>query len=251
MADRKIEWPDLPRAERSPLRTLLDLIYLRRCLGCNGSLGEADVAQVCSQCQVSIEPLPEPLCPRCANPMGPHTEGSECQACRGRKLYFRKATAAAKYDGPLREMIHHFKYKRCSFLHQPLGRLLSQEVKRQPYASELRVVVPVPLHWRRQFTRGYNQSALLAKQVVQDLRLPIEGRCLKRIRATVPQTKLDGSRRRKNISGAFEVIDPHAVEGKTVLLVDDVITTCSTLAECAKVLRAAGARRVYAAAVAR
>jgi len=183
--------------------------------------------------------------------MGPHAEDGICPSCRGQTLHFRGATAFGEYSGPLRELVHRHKYGRCSFLSVPLGRLLGRQIEREPFAEELEAVVPVPLHWRRKLERGFNQSELLAHQIGKHLRLPVLPQALARSRFTASQAQLGASERKRNLVDAFRVRRPRRIEGRTVLLVDDVMTTCSTMAECAKVLRKAGAKRVCAAAVAR
>lgn len=237
---------------RRPVMTaLLDFVCPRRCLSCGVDLYDRDTHHMCAECWANVEPIGSRKCPRCAAPMGPHAEDGECLSCRGQALHFHGATAFGHYAGPLRDLVHRFKYNRCSFLGRPLGRVLSRQVGREPFAASLEVVAPVSLHWRRWMERGFNQSELLAAQVARDLRLPLMRRALVRTRFTQPQAQLGAIARRRNIEAAFAVRTPRRIKGRTVLLIDDVMTTCSTLAECAKAMRAAGARRVYAAVVAR
>jgi len=231
--------------------TLLDFVYPRRCMACGADLYDRDTEHLCAACWAGVEPLGERKCPRCAAAQGPYAEQDECLACKGWSLHFRGATAFGHYEGPMRELIRRFKYHRCSFLTGPLGQLLSRQIEREAFADELEVVVPVPLHWRRRLERGFNQSELLAREVARELHLPLAARAMVRTRFTPPQAQLDSAARRRNLTDAFRVRQPERIRGKTVLLIDDVMTTCSTQAECAKTLRAAGARRVVAAAVAR
>jgi len=229
----------------------LDFVYPRRCLSCGEDMHDRRTDHLCSACWASVEPLGKHKCPRCAAPMGPHTDLDNCRACHGQTLYFKGATAFGMYRSALRELVHCFKYRKHSFLAKPLGDLLARRIEAEPFANDLEVVVPVPIHWRRRFVRGFNQSELLAKRVARYLLLPAAPRAMRRTRLTTPQAFLGSSQRKRNLAGAFDVPKPKIVEGKTVLLIDDVMTTCSTTAECAKVLKAAGAKAVYAATVAR
>lgn len=238
--------------KRHPLaRALLDLVYPRRCLSCDVDLYDRDTEHLCAKCWANIERVGEGKCSRCAARMGPYAEEGICPSCRGQTLHFRGATAFGEYSGPLRELVHRFKYGRCSFLSVPLGKLLSRQIEREPFAGDLEALVPVPLHWRRKLERGFNQSELLAHQIGKHLHLAVQPRSLARPRFTASQAQLGASERKRNLVDAFRVRRPKRIQGRTVLLVDDVMTTCSTMAECARVLRDAGAKRVCVAAVAR
>ena len=238
-------------ARRRPWDYLLDFVYPRRCLSCGVDLFDTDTDYLCPLCWAEVEPIGARKCPRCACPVGPHAEEGECLACRGQTLHFDGAAAFGHYRSSLRDLIHRYKYDRCSFLHKPLAALLARRVEAEPFANDLELVVPVPLHWRRRLLRGFNQSELLAKHVARLLYTHVQPHALERTRLTTPQAFLGSSQRRRNLAGAFGVRKPRAVEGKCVLLVDDVMTTCTTTVECAKTLKAAGARKVYVAAVAR
>lgn len=155
---------------------------------------------------------------------------------------------AARYAGPLREALQAFKFAGRRSLARPLARLLVECCPEGPETGVV-AIVPVPLAPRRQAERGYNQAALLAEGVGAAWRVPLRSRWLRRTRATRPQSDLGAAERRANVAGAF-VAAPQ-VAGRSVLLIDDVVTTGATLAACAAALRAAGARVVGALAVAR
>ncbi len=232
-------------------RGALDLVYPRRCMACEEALRGASPDYLCPACWRGIEVIGDDKCPRCAMRMGPHAEPGSCLYCRGRTLYFKGAAAFGLYQTGLRALIQRYKYHGCSFLARPLADLLASQLEREPFVNELELIVPAPLHWRRLLMRGYNQSALLAHALSRRLLVPAALRVLKRTRLTPPQAMLGASQRKRNLAGAFAARRPAAVKGKVVLLVDDVMTTCSTMAECAKTLLAAGAKTVYAATVAR
>lgn len=151
------------------------------------------------------------------------------------------------YAGTLQKLIHLFKYEKISTLARPFGRLLTQALPRD---ERIDVVVPVPLHWRKRWLRGFNQAELLAQEIGRKRNAPVR-RVLKRRKATVTQTGLTGAQRRKNMAAAFTVARPEDIKDKRVLLIDDVYTTGATSQACARVLLNAGAKRVVVLTVAR
>jgi ComF family protein len=189
---------------------------------------------------------------------------------------FAKAAAYGSYEGGLRDLIHLLKYQQVRPAARVLGRMLSEVVtglasrigqdglsqdkvkcggqECPPHRNESLVVVPVPLHLRKLKQRGFNQSELIAQEAIKllpELKLEISGAVMIRSRETASQIGLTRHQRRENMRGAFEVARPEVVAGKTVLLVDDVFTTGTTASECARVLRRAGAAKVFVATVAR
>jgi len=151
------------------------------------------------------------------------------------------------YEGVLRELIHLFKYGRM----QPLSKTLSAHLlSALPLDQGFDVVVPMPLHWRRQWQRGFNQSGLLARAVAMRRGLEV-AHAVRRTRATATQAGLSHAGRRANVARAFRVRKPRAIEGRRVLLVDDVITTGATASACAAALKRAGAKSVTVLALAR
>jgi ComF family protein len=161
-----------------------------------------------------------------------------------------RPAAAFVYGGAVARAIVRMKYGSRPDLARPLGDLLWRAF--EPHAGSLRgaVVVPVPLHPSRLADRGFNQSALLARRVARHLNAPLSARALVRTRETAQQSRLDRSARAKNVAGAFEVRASALIEGRTVLLVDDVMTTGATLDACENALAAAGAARIDRAVLA-
>jgi len=132
-----------------------------------------------------------------------------------------------------------------------MGRELADALRRVSWAGEADAVVPVPLHWTRRLRRRFNQSELIARRAAEALGRPLLTRVVRRIRKTQPQSALGPGEREANVRGAFRVTRPQKIRGRTILLVDDVMSTCSTASECARSLRKAGARRVFVAVFAR
>lgn len=177
-----------------------------------------------------------------------------CGRCRRAEPPFVKAAAYGSYDGGLRELVHLLKYQHVRPAASVLGRILAEVVA--PLAPQFRspVVVPVPLHASRLRQRGFNQAEEIARAALKTLRnreLRLGPGVLQRRRATESQTGLTPHQRRENVRGAFAVAAPEQIAARDVLLVDDVFTTGTTAAECARVLRRGGASRVFVATVAR
>jgi ComF family protein len=164
---------------------------------------------------------------------------------------FERAFRLGKYEGKLRDAILHMKFVNGEGLADYLGRIYAQERGSQLTAIPVDVVTCVPLHWLRRWSRGYNQSEAVARELAAELRLPFDAKMIRRTRYTTQHVQTSRSARIDNVKGAFLVKDCARVRGKTVLLVDDVLTTGSTASEVARVLRDAGANRVIVAVLAR
>jgi ComF family protein len=174
-----------------------------------------------------------------------------CSACREAKPGFDKARAAGHFHGVLREQIHQFKYAQALWLKHDLADLLQGCLMAHFSPAEIDVVVSVPLHPVRERERSYNQAALIGQELAQRIDRRFDVRSLVRIRKTQTQTQFDAMHRRMNMLGAFGVAKPEWIAQRCVLLVDDVMTTGATLSECARMLKKAGARKVWAVTVAR
>jgi ComF family protein len=178
----------------------------------------------------------------------------ECPVCQQEKPFFTKATAYGAYDGALRELMHLLKYERVEPAASVLGPMLSEAIGKLDLGAAAVLVVPVPLHTSKRRERGFNQAELIARQALKELALPhaqLASDVLQRTRPTVSQIGLTRPQRRENIRGAFRVAHPTKLSGRDILLVDDVMTTGTTASECARILRKAGAQRVWVATVAR
>lgn len=167
--------------------------------------------------------------------------------CRSGMRGFDAAYCYGSYEGILREWIHLYKYSRIQPMARPLGDLLVQAV---PPDEQYDAIVPVPLHWLRQWRRGFNQSEVLARGLGHRLGLPVIA-ALRRVRSTEVQAGLSNTARRRNVAQAFRPRRGRAVDGKRILLIDDVMTTGATAAACALALKRAGAARVALVTVAR
>ena len=167
--------------------------------------------------------------------------------CRRGLSGFDAACCYGACEGPLRELIHLYKYGKVQTLAGPLSDLLASALPRD---QRFDAVAPAPLHWRRRWLRGFNQAGLLARGLSKRTGIPLL-RALRRIRSTETQAGLSNTARRRNVTGAFQARRRAAITGKRILLVDDVMTTGSTGAACAIALKRAGAAHVTLLTVAR
>ena len=216
------------------------------CLACRRPL-PPEQDDFCASCRPQILTDPHLTCPRCSSTIGPHVDLTDgCVRCRNESFAFERVLRLGPYEGMLRDLILKMK--------QPDGEPVAEAVGAswaKSSAEALRrlgadTVVPVPLHWWRQWTRGFNQSECLARAVASRLQVRCH-RWLKRTRYTLKQSSLAPSVRKDNVRGAFRTVRSAAVRGKVVLLIDDVLTTGSTAHEAARALRRAGASRVVVA----
>jgi len=205
-------------------------------------------------CPACLEPPQAPeaefLCAVCGTPFSssfPLDERGRCRLCRAGANAFDAVCAAGFYEGRLRDLIHLFKYGGVETLAEPLGRMA---MLAYPRRERVDLVVPMPMHWWRRWRRGFNQAGLLAREVGKRTGLPVMP-VVRRSRRTSPQAGLSRKARRQNVRGAFRVRRPDAVQGKRVLLVDDVFTTGSTANACARALKDAGAAWVGVLVLAR
>jgi competence protein ComFC len=237
-------------ALRNPFRGLVSLLYPSSCAVCSATVTPG--TYLCDSCAGDAPRLRAPFCERCSQPFaGAITDSFTCANCHDRVLHFDAAVSAYRSRGVIRQVMHDFKYGGQLHLRHPLGEWLCETLD-DPRLSDRRFdcIVPVPLHPARQRERGFNQADLLARILGRRTRLPVRP-LLQRIRYTTTQTQFDRHQRMENLAGAFRLRRGVRVQELRVLLVDDVLTTGSTLSECAEVLKNAGALSVHAATAAR
>ncbi len=233
---------------------LLELIFPPVCVLCERPGREA----ICASCRERFEFIERPYCQRCGKPLPPSASSMMiCGQCRQQSPSFDAARAVGLHTATLREAVLRFKFSRRRGLAEPLAELLAECILAEgsaagglPWAG-LTGVVPVVLHPRRRAWRGFDQAMLLAHQVSALIEVPCLDQVLVRQKDTQPQIGLSPVQRRQNLRGAFAVADPDLVAGGSLLLIDDVYTSGSTLNASARVLRRAGAQAVYALTITR
>jgi ComF family protein len=243
---------------------LLELVLPRRCGACDLLLREGAPALgrpalrslLCPACASSLPWLPEASCRLCQRALAPapNATATLCNACMHRPSALDECTASVSFAGEVERWIHRFKYRAGGLSSlDPTGNTLARAFARDALARSPipadSLVVPIPLHPRRLVERGFNPAAVLAREIAAISRARFAPRLLERIRDTPSQTGLDRRSRVRNVAGAFRCRREPAAD--TICLVDDVVTTGSTLDEAARTLRRSGASRILALCAAR
>ena len=242
---------------QTPLATawqrVLEALFPPRCGGC----GAFSRAVFCARCASELRAIVDPCCQNCGRVFDPLARGDAiCALCRQHPPHFERARACWIFQGPVRRAIHRFKYNRRYALAPRLAQLMSETPGARALLFDWQpdCLVPVALHASRARARGFNQSALLAREL--GLRCDVRAlEVLQRTRRTPPQVGLDLKARRRNVRAAFAVDETlwrhQNLAGARILLIDDVFTTGATIDECARILKQAGAGGVAALTVAR
>jgi ComF family protein len=220
---------------------MLDLLFPRECAFCQRALAAGEEI-ACAACDGHIEWIRGAACARC----GAGLDGPSCEECAGRKLLFDGAAAAGRYAGYLRELVHKFKFHRQMWLARPFADRLAPRVR--DWAID--VVVPVPARALKILWQGrlHGAAETLAERLASRLQKPLVWALVQQ-RATKAQVALKKEERLENPKGAYRA--KKSIDGKTVLLVDDVMTTGATANDCSRALLEAGAKRVYVAVIGR
>lgn len=230
---------------------LVELCYPVRCWGC-GERWPRPGEWLCEECLEELVGHGLRRCGRCGQFVGPELlVGGGCWECHNLRFSFAAAVSAVPYGEVARVMMHRFKYRGEDYLARLMGVLMVEVARRERLGVLCEVVVGVPLHWRRRLGRGFDQALALAAEVARGLGLPLAARAVVRSRHTQPQSGLSRAQRRGNVAGGFKVTEPGAVQERTVLAVDDVLTTGATAEACAQALLEGGARRVFVLSFAR
>ena len=234
----------LIQATGSCLKNFRQIFWHNYCQCCNRVISEDD-KHFCAECWAAIGGcLVDSFCHRCGreiSPFGMLPNG--CAKCQGEEIHFDSIGCAGIYKPPLSNLIVKFKLADRTHLLPALSDFVQKAIARTKFFKSIDYIVPVPLHWRRRFQRGFNQSALIAKKMKRsDARFNTD---LVKIRHTKDQTAVTFAARKRNLRGAFAVRKGHNFSGKNVCLIDDVKTTGATLNECAKVLKEAGTEKVF------
>jgi len=234
------------------LQSLADVIFPPTCLSCETVLHEGGTKPFCEACAEKISPISPPLCTLCGSPFpAPGGIDHVCGDCLKEPPSFDLARSAGRYDGPLLEAIHRFKYRSRTTAGVLLGRWMAARPWPGFRPADYDLLLPVPLHAGRLRQRGFNQAVILGRAVAASLSIPFDTAALQRGGHRDPQVGLGRRERRANVRGAFVASLPGRIAGKNIVLLDDVYTTGSTVRECARVLKKAGAAGVAVLTLAR
>ena len=207
---------------------------------------------LCETCAQALTPRRQSRCPRCALRLGPHVSAEpRCAHCRTRTFRFASARALFTYDGPVRAQIHAAKFQRQYAVARDLAATFARGISREDLPPDTALIAPVPMFWWDRRFRGLNLAEELARALADARHVEHDPRLLRQLRPARPQFTLSPAARDFNVQGLFAVRAATPLDGRTLLLVDDVMTTGATASECARVLRDAGAKAVHVAVLAR
>ncbi len=222
--------------------SVLRVVFPECCDFCNGPLDYNASIPLCRGCLSTIQRIPEPVCDRCGFSIPREWQSDTCPTCVLDPPPFHRAGFAVIYEGQVRQALSRFKYSGNLHLRRSLSELLFEGFQARYPAADFDLVVPVPVHWRKLRSRGFNQALLLASDLARRIRVPVSPRVLVKTRETRAQVGLSRAERITNLAGSFGVSHPRNVADRQILLVDDVSTTGTTIREAASVLKSAGAR---------
>jgi ComF family protein len=245
----------LANAARATIGGLLDALLPQTCVACDGWIA-ADQSPVCPACRATLEATAAlPYCPRCGRttpPLSIHEKG--CARCRTEDFWnVAGVVRVGLYrEETLRRMLVGLKFTGSEREADFLGALLAEALRRQSWAGELQALVPVPMHPLRRMQRPCDHARLLAEAVSRRLGVPVRRAAIRRVKYSISQTRTPSRAQRfENIKGCFGPARRPNVAGKTVCIIDNLLVTGATIHEVSKVLRKAGAKRIYAAVIAR
>ena len=244
---------------------ILNWFYPPHCIACKVMLPlNTGNFYICERCEQLFEKVSPPFCGKCGSLL--ESPDEICASCFGKKLHFDSNEAGFLYDDLMRDLLHDMKFRRKRRIAEGLGTMWAKEIK-LPHGDF--VLVPLPMHRKKIKERGFNQAEVLAQAILLKAKkctlpsTPVAGKgqhenrrfgetrgvemlpLLKRVVDTPAQSGLHPKLREENVKDVFVVVDGYSVDGKTVVLIDDIYTTGASANECARVLKTAGAARVY------
>lgn len=220
------------------------------CLSCGRPVDPGHVYSLCEECLNAITWADRKTCRVCGKPLENWYPSETCSECLVSSVYYERGVTCFLYTGGARVMIKDLKYHGKKHNARIFGRILADKILYEELDFD--VCTPVPMYWKKEYERGYNQATLIAQYTAENLRKPFAPHVLVRTRPTAPMSTLQGAERKKNVRGAFIVPEEQKqwIQNRTVLLVDDIYTTGATMNECARELRKAGAEHVIIASMA-
>lgn len=229
------------------MNDLVETIFPNSCLACKHKIYPSSQEQICHACLLKIEKNLPPFCHSCGRRLvNPIPAKNLCPHCLKRNLHFDRAFSPCVYDGVIKELIHEFKYRGKDYLGKPLSRLMIDFIKEYSLPMDyIDFVIPVPLYKTKLREREFNQAEILAELIAKEFKKDMPKDLLVRHRHTKTQADLDIPKRILNVQNSFSVARSQGLEGKNLLLVDDVLTTGATSSEAARALKKEGASIVF------
>ncbi len=230
----------------------LNLFYPAVCQICREQRATSAESYICGDCRTKVRVIDGAFCSKCGIPYdGAITSEFECAECKDVDLKFDAARAAVRVNAFMLDVVHRYKYARALWFEQYLGELLVQAAVPELCKEHWDFIVPVPLHPVKQREREFNQAERLAKYLGRAANIPVNTFILKRIQPTQSQTTLSREERADNVRKAFALRGPVDVKEKSIVIIDDILTTGATTSACAGILKKAGASRIQVWTVAR
>jgi ComF family protein len=230
---------------------LLDFLYPPHCPVCEAWQPPAARAILCGACVDALMAVAGPRCDRCSAPVDGLPDGSPCRNCaQWTDISFARAIVLSDFRGVAHDAIHGLKFNGIRQMGRFLGSRFAVHPDLQTKLAPLDLLIPVPLHGARQRERGYNQAEEIARGLASELHIPLVNDCLRRIRPTRQQAKLEAAERLENMTGAFAAASRLAASPHCIGLVDDVMTTGATLSACAEALRVVTGAQIIGLAIA-
>lgn len=237
-------------------KKVLDFLFPSNiyCICCGNLVDNSRVYSLCDQCMEALHWANGRTCAKCGKVLADTEkrklldeirEGQElCDHCKKNSFYFERGFTCMQYSLMEKEMVHKFKFNGCGYMGEKLGKIMLDRILLEDLKVDM--VMPVPMHPKNQLKRGYNQSELMAKVVAKGLGVVYNNRVLIRKQYKAPMNKLDAEQRHINVKGSYGIAQEiPKLQGKRILVIDDIYTTGSTVDECSRILMEAGASKVY------
>jgi len=228
---------------------LLSFFFPQYCVNCKKYIAESAGYPLCKKCEEMIRKDISPCCLVCGRPLLSNRQ-TLCRRCREKPFSFDFARAVTLYKPPIKNAIHAFKYRKILSLKILFMHLFFEYLSSNPFYHDIDGVLPVPLHPSRLREREFNQAEILAQDISKFLQKPLMHKAVTRKKKTLPQVGLSMKERRLNLQGAFQVEDEKFIAKKKILIIDDVLTSRSTVDSLAMVLRGAGSQTIFVLALA-
>jgi ComF family protein len=227
------------------LETLLDFVYPRNiyCILCGEAIEKTEAYSLCATCREEVKFITSRFCDKCGKPLESMYLPQKCPDCIQNTHYFTKGFACVEYDDKIKKLIYDLKYYKKRYVAYHMAEMMTERFMKLGW-DKPDVIIPIPLHPRKERERGFNQSALVARYVGAFIKVPVEYRAVLRTKETETQNKLNKEERKENLKNAFKVIENQKFTNKKVLILDDIYTTGSTIDTCAKELRKAKVKEI-------
>ncbi len=226
----------------------LDVLYPNdiSCIICGDDIFNDNLYCVCEKCKTNLPFIKGKVCKRCGLPI--NSMANYCDRCQRHQHSFDRAVATFYYRDEIARCIKELKFENCRYFAKHLAKFMADTYIENNFDCD--VIVPVPMHINRLKERGFNHSELLAYHLSEFVQIPLDTQSLVKCVNTKTQVKLNYEQRQKNLINSFKVVNRKAIKGKNVLVVDDVFTTGSTMDNCAKALKSAGANKIFCISIA-